>query len=472
MNKLIIHAENFTLFREKQSWEIGKYNFLFGELASGKSSLIKLLELFPTNDPEMKELKNFLAFGPYANFQSILNDTTKPLKIGFEIHAPFGVVKQTYEFAPDRRPYQAILANFKILFNDDVVFNYRPEEGQLYTLPTLELFEAAKNYLSNQEKKAPIPKECSSRSELLSPIFQLAEDSSSFGEIEREFLQRTPTLQMKKKDADKGTPFSDNFFQLFEITEFNGLSDFAESLSWFIRQSFSCMGMYLGRNILNTMQPHNRFSPVAFNRIEDGYKRLDDFTHFTDMKKLQVILKDFNLPKLTKSEIFDIEGNVYGYSHLFEYSKKKKVQYFQLSSMEQKKIFLLTQIMSHQNLHSAFDFHTDHGWMYIDNLENLVPIDELATFIKMLCKHFPQYQFFFETRGTHFEKLTKELLHSKKIKKSDIRIFHFVKNKKNYTSHVSKHIISKRNEVYPPLFKTPSTLTNWKKQIPKQLHFN
>jgi hypothetical protein len=474
MNKLIIHAENFTLFREKQSWEIGKYNFLFGELASGKSSLIKLLELFPTNDQEMKEVKYFQSFGPYANFQTILHDKSKPLGLGFEIHAPFGVVQYTYTFTADTKNTQAILSEFNIVFNNEIVFHYTTEDGQLYTTPTLNLFEAAREFILKKGKDEPISEDCPSRSELLSPILRLADDTDCIGEVEREFLRRTPALKMRKKEpnANKGIPFADFFFQLFEITDFNGLDEFAESLSWFVRQSFSSMGMFLGRNVLNTMQPYNRFTPTAFKRIEDCYKKLEEFESFSEAKKVASVLKDFSLPKLIKSELNDSEGNNYGYSYLFEYANKKRVQFYQLSSMEQKKIFLLTQIMTHQNMHREFDFHNDLGWMYIDNLENLVPLDELASFIKMLCKHFPHYQFFFETRGTHFENLTKELLQSKKIKKSDIRIFHFVKNKKNHTSHVSRHIISKRNEVYPPLFNTASTLANWKKKIPKQLHFN
>ena len=107
MTKLIIHAENFTVFKEKQSWEIGRYNFLYGESSTGKSSLIKLLELFPSNDQEMKVVKNFDSFGPYANFQNILHDSSKPLKISFEIHSPIGVVHQSYVFKPDSIKTQA-----------------------------------------------------------------------------------------------------------------------------------------------------------------------------------------------------------------------------------------------------------------------------------------------------------------------------------------------------------------------------
>ena len=121
MNKLIIHAENFTVFREKQSWEIGKYNFLYGELASGKSSLIKLLELFPSNDQEMKVVNNFQSFGPYANFQNILHDKSKPLNIGFEVHSPFGIISQTYQFKPDKNEKNAILYEFNIYFNNELV---------------------------------------------------------------------------------------------------------------------------------------------------------------------------------------------------------------------------------------------------------------------------------------------------------------------------------------------------------------
>jgi CRISPR/Cas system-associated endoribonuclease Cas2 len=110
--------------------------------------------------------------------------------------------------------------------------------------------------------------------------------------------------------------------------------------------------------------------------------------------------------------------------------------------------------------------------MYIDNLENLIPLDELSTFIKNLLKHFPKYRYFFETRGSHIESLTKELIRSKKIKKSDIRIYHFIKNKKTQTSHVSQHTVTKRNEVFPSLYNTNRIEENWKRKIPLQLHFN
>jgi hypothetical protein len=110
--------------------------------------------------------------------------------------------------------------------------------------------------------------------------------------------------------------------------------------------------------------------------------------------------------------------------------------------------------------------------MYLDNLENLISVAELDTFIKNLLKHFPNYNYFFETRGTHIEALTKELIRSKKVKKSDIRIYHFIKNKKNHTSHVSQHTVSKRNEVFPSLYNTNKINENWKKKIPAQLHFN
>jgi len=78
MHKIFIHAENFTVFQEKQTWEIGRLNFLYGELATGKSSLFKLIELFPSNDQEMKEVKHFQSFGPHANFENILHDKSKP----------------------------------------------------------------------------------------------------------------------------------------------------------------------------------------------------------------------------------------------------------------------------------------------------------------------------------------------------------------------------------------------------------
>jgi hypothetical protein len=232
------------------------------------------------------------------------------------------------------------------------------------------------------------------------------------------------------------------------------------------------LGLYFQRNLLNTTKNYNRFAPTAFKTIEDGFKKLDEFELFSDTKTITPIFKDFGLPKPIKSEVNDSEGNNYGYSYLFEYPNKKRVQYYQLSSTEQRKIFLLTQIIAHQHMHCEFNFHNDYGWMYLDNLENLIPVAELDTFIKNLLKHFPNYNYFFETRGTHIETLTKELIRSKKVKKSDIRIYHFIKNKKNHTSHVSQHTVSKRNEVFPSLYNTNKINENWKKKIPAQLHFN
>ena len=474
MHQIFIHAENFTVFQEKQTWEIGRLNFLYGELATGKSSLIKLLELFPINEQEMKEVKNFQSFGPYANFETILNDKSKPLKIAFEVRAEIGVFIQTYEFKAAEKKSEAVLSNFKIIFNEETVFEYANGDGQLFTLPTLNLFEAAKDFISKQEKDAPLAEDCPTRSETLIAVFRLADDSNFIGQAEREFFQRTPALKMRKKEQQPESDESseDFFFQLFEITEFNGLTDFAESLSWFVRHCFSTLGMYFQRNLLNTMQSVNRFSPTAFKKIEDGYKKIDEFEIFSDPKKIAPIFKDFRLPKPIKSEVNDSEGNNYGYSYLFEYSNKKRVQYYQMSSTEQRKIFLITQIIAHQETHCQFDFHNDYGWMYLDNLENLVPVEELSSFIKNLLKHFPKYHYFFETRGSHIESLAKDLIRSKKIKKSDIRIYHFIKNKKNCTSQVNQHTVSKRNEVIPPLYNTNKTNENWKKKIPIQLHFN
>jgi AAA15 family ATPase/GTPase len=116
MLKLFIHAENFTLFHEKQTWEIGRLNFLVGELATGKSSLIKLLELFPLNDQEMKEVKRFTSFSPYANFKNLVNDFNKPLKIAFEMHSEIGIYHQTYEFKPAQNEREAVLANFPLIY--------------------------------------------------------------------------------------------------------------------------------------------------------------------------------------------------------------------------------------------------------------------------------------------------------------------------------------------------------------------
>jgi hypothetical protein len=474
MHQIFIHAENFTVFQEKQTWEIGRLNFLYGELATGKSSLFKLIELFPSNDQEMKEVKHFQSFGPHANFENILHDKSKPLKIAFEVRAEIGVFTQTYEFKPSKKQGEGELSHFTIVFNEEIVFEYINGDGELFTLPTLNLFEAARDFLSKQEKGAPLEEDCPTRSELLIAVFRLADDSNFIGQAEREFFQRTPALKMRKKGPkqDNDQPFQDFFFQLFEITDFNGLDEFAESLSWFVRQCFSTLGLYFQRNILNTTQNFNRFAPTAFKKIEDGFKKLDEFEIFADEKKINPIFKDFGLPKPIRSEIIDSEGNNYGYSYLFEYANKKRVQYYQLSSTEQRKIFMLTQIISHHDMHSEFNFHNDYGWMYIDNLENLMPVNELGPFIKNLFKHFPKYYFFFETRGTHVESLTKELIRSKKIKKSEIRIYHFIKNKKNHTAYVSQHTITKRNEVFPSLYNTNRIEENWKRKIPLQLHFN
>jgi hypothetical protein len=474
MHQIFIHAENFTVFQEKQTWEIGRLNFLYGELATGKSSLFKLIELFPSNDQEMKEVKHFQSFGPHANFENILHDKSKPLKIAFEVRAEIGVFTQTYEFKPSKKQGEGELSHFTIVFNEEIVFEYINGDGELFTLPTLNLFEAARDFLSKQEKGAPLAEDCPTRSELLIAVFRLADDSNFIGQAEREFFQRTPALKMRKKGPkqDSDQPFQDFFFQLFEITDFNGLDEFAESLSWFVRQCFSTLGLYFQRNILNTTQSFNRFAPTAFKKIEDGFKKLDEFEIFADEKKVNPIFKDFGLPKPIRSEIIDSEGNNYGYSYLFEYANKKRVQYYQLSSTEQRKVFMLTQIISHHDMHSEFNFHNDYGWMYIDNLENLMPVNELGPFIKNLFKHFPKYYFFFETRGTHVESLTKELIRSKKIKKSEIRIYHFIKNKKNHTAYVSQHTITKRNEVFPSLYNTNRIEENWKRKIPLQLHFN
>ena len=474
MHQIFIHAENFTVFQEKQTWEIGRLNFLYGDLATGKSSLFKLIELFPSNDQEKKEVKYLQSFGPHANFENILHDNSKPLKIAFEVRAEIGVFTQTYEFKPSKKKGEGELSHFTIVFNEEIVFEYINGDGELFTLPTLNLFEAARDFLSKQEKGAPLAEDCPTRSELLIAVFRLADDSNFIGQAEREFFQRTPALKMRKKGPkqESDEPFQDFFFQLFEITDFNGLDEFAESLSWFVRQCFSTLGLYFQRNILNTTQRFNRFSPTAFKKIEDGFKKLDEFEIFADEKKINPIFKDFGLPKPIRSEIIDSEGNNYGYSYLFEYANKKRVQYYQLSSTEQRKIFMLTQIISHHDMHSEFNFHNDYGWMYIDNLENLMPLNELGPFIKNLFKHFPKYYFFFETRGAHVESLTKELIRSKKIKKSEIRIYHFIKNKKTHTAYVSQHTITKRNEVFPSLYNTNRIQENWKRKIPLQLHFN
>lgn len=474
MLKLFIHAENFTLFHEKQTWEIGRLNFLVGELATGKSSLIKLLELFPLNDQEMKEVKRFTSFSPYANFKNLVNDLNKPLKIAFEMHSAIGIYHQTYEFKPAQNEREAVLANFQIIFNEELVFDYTNGDGQLFTQPTLNLFETARNFLLAQAREQPLTPHCVTRSELLGAVFRLADESTFIGEVEKEFLQRTPALKMRKKEPRKEgePPFADFFFQLFEISDFNGLDEFAESLSWYIRQSFSTMGMFFQRTLLNTSQNHNPFHPIAFKKIEDGYRNLVEFEKYFDLKKTSKILKDFGLPQLIQADINDGEGNNYGYTFLFEYANKKRVQYFQLSATEQKKIHLLTQIISHDQMQFEMDFHNDYGWISIDNLENIIPTQDQASFIKKLLKHFPKYYYFLEIRGAQIESLSHELILSKKIKKSEIKIYHFIKNKMNLTSRVSKHVITSKNNVFPPLLKNTTSPTNWKKNIARQLHFN
>jgi hypothetical protein len=474
MNKLIIHAENFTVFKEKQSWEIGRYNFLFGESSSGKSSLINLLELFPINHQEMKEVKNFQSFGPYANFQNILHDSSKPLKIGFEIHSPFGIVNQSYLFKADSINTQAVLSDFKIEFNEELVFHYENEDGQLFTLPTINLFEATRNYIASIDKTKPLPADCPMHSELLSPIFRLADDTSCIGEVEREFFTRTPTLLMKKKQpqTDAESSWVDYFFQLFEITDFNGLDDFAESLSWFVRQSFSNMGSYFNRNILNTMRPFNHFVPADFRLIELRYKKFEEVPLFSNQVRISQLFKDFGLPEIIRSDIIDNEKNIYGYSYLFQYRNNKKVQFYQLSSMERKMILLITQILSHELHHREFVYHNDPGWMYLDNIESYVPANDITRFIKKITKHFPHYIFFFETRNSQFQNLIKQLIIEKGAKKSQVRIYHFIKNQRSSSSKVNRHWVTKKNEIFPTLSTNTNILVNWKKIIQQEVHFN
>lgn len=203
MHQIFIHAENFTVFQEKQTWEIGRLNFLYGELATGKSSLIKLLELFPLNDQEMKEVKRFTSFSPYANFKNLVNDTNKPLKIAFEMHSEIGIYHMTYEFKSAKNEREAELANFQIIFNEELVFDYTNGDGQLFTQPTLNLFETARSFLLAQPREQPLNSLCITRSELFGAIFRLADESTFIGEVEKEFLQRTPALKMRKKEPRK-----------------------------------------------------------------------------------------------------------------------------------------------------------------------------------------------------------------------------------------------------------------------------
>jgi hypothetical protein len=93
-------------------------------------------------------------------------------------------------------------------------------------------------------------------------------------------------------------------------------------------------------------------------------------------------------------------------------------------------------------------------------------------FIKTLKKHFPEHSFLFETQNKNIKNLAIELQKSRSTKKTDITIYHFLKNKKNNTSHVSKHGLTRRNEIFPPLYNPNKIDQNWKKKIPSQLHFN
>ncbi|MFA9221505.1 MAG: AAA family ATPase, partial [Sediminibacterium sp.] len=112
MNRLIIHAENFTVFQEKQSWEIKKLNFFYGETATGKSSLIKLVELFSAAEFETRDLTKFDPFGPFANFSNILFDKSKPLRVSFEITNALGKITYSYEIELCKKTNTGLIANF------------------------------------------------------------------------------------------------------------------------------------------------------------------------------------------------------------------------------------------------------------------------------------------------------------------------------------------------------------------------
>ena len=473
MNRLIIHAENFTVFQEKQSWEIKKLNFFYGETGTGKSSLIKLIELFSAAEFETRDLTNFDPFGPFANFSNILFDKNKPLRVAFEITNAIGRITYSYEIELCRKTNTGLIANFDIIFNDQVVFNFGHGDGRLYTLAMVELYRSAKA-LRQEESSNSIDEENSALATVfLSPLIGLAHKSIIIGEAEIEFLQRTPELPMKKAEEsnDQGH-FFPNMLELFEINDFNRLDEFIESVSFFISNCFHAVGSYIGRNLVNTAYSGLRFNGAKFfEPVRSNYHTFPSNDKI-DEKKLNALLKELQLPKLLKLDVFDSEGAKCGYTYYFEYKGKKRVQYYQLSSMEQRQFNFLFILLEHESYHNKYNFYPDKPLLFINNLEQLVSETNGLHFVKTLKKHFPFHSFLFETQNKNFENLAIELQKSRGFQKTDVTIYHFQKNKKNNTSHVSKHGLTRRNEIFPPLYNPNKINTNWKKKILLQLHFN
>jgi hypothetical protein len=473
MNKLIIHAENFTVFKEKQTWEIKKLNFFYGETGTGKSSLIKLIELFSAAEFETRDLTNFDPFGPYANFANILFDMSKPLRVSFEITNALGRIVYSYEIELCKKTNTGLIANFDVIFNDQVIFNFGHGDGRLYTLPMVELYKCVKALRQEESSKSIDEENSAMATVFLSPLIGLAHKSIFIGEAEIEFLQRTPELPMKKsEESNDHGQFFPNMMELFEINDFNSLDEFIESVSFFISNCFHAVGSYVGRNLVNTAYADQRFhGSKFFEPVRSNYHTFPSNDKI-DEKKLNVVVKDLHLPTIIKLDVFDSEGAKCGYTYYFEYKGNKRVQFHQLSSMEQKQFAFLNILLEHESYHNKYNFYPDKPLLFINNLEQLASETSGLHFIKTLKKHFPFHSFLFETQNKNFENLAVELQKSKGIKKRDVAIYHFQKNKKNNTSHVSKHGLTRRNEIFPPLYNPNKINENWKKKIPFQLHFN
>jgi len=143
------------------------------------------------------------------------------------------------------------------------------------------------------------------------------------------------------------------------------------------------------------------------------------------------VVKDLHLPTIIKLDVFDSEGAKCGYTYYFEYKGNKRVHFHQLSSMEQKQFAFLNILLEHESYHNKYNFYPDKPLLFINNLEQLASETSGLHFIKTLKKHFPFHSFLFETQNKNFENLAVELQKSKGIKKTDVAIYHFQKNKKN-----------------------------------------
>lgn len=473
MNRLTIHAENFTVFKEKQTWNIKNINFFYGEAGTGKSSLIKLVELFSAAEFETRDLTNFDPFGPFANFSNILFDKNKPLRVAFEILSILGTIVYSYEIELCKKTNTGLIANFDVIFNDQVIFNFGHGDGRLFTLPMVELYKCAKA-LRHEESSKSIDEENSALATVfLSPLIGLAHKSIFIGEAEIEFLQRTPELPMKKSEESNDLgQFFPNMMELFEINDFNSLDEFIESVSFFISNCFHAVGSYFGRNLVNTAYAEKRFDGAKFFEPTRSNYHTFPSNDKIDEKKFKAVVKDLHLPTLLKLGVFDSEGAKCGFTHYFEYKGKKRVQFQQLSSMEQKLFAFLHILLEHESYHNKYNFYPDKPLLFISNLEQLVSEKSGLHFIKTLLKHFPLHSLLVEMRNNYFENLAVELQKARGLKKTDLTIYHFQKNKKNNTSHVSKHGITRRNEIFPPLYAPIKNDTNWKKKIPLLLHLN